>query len=212
MAAEQEPDEQVRVGDRRPGGRAARVRASVLAAAAELLDEAGYDALSTDEVARRAGVHRTTVYRRWPTKPELVAEAVGLHAEEQIPIPDTGRLHDDLAALAGAVAANLVAGRPATSRSLVAAAATSETLAASLNRFMERRMALSEPIVERAVERGEVPAGTDPRAIIEPVVGAIWFRFLLTGGSLDETFIDAVVEVVAGGARTAAGGSGEEAR
>lgn len=180
------------------------MRASVLAAAAELLDEAGYDALSTDEVAKRAGVHRTTVYRRWPTKPELVADAVGLHAEEHIPIPDTGALDDDLQALAMAVATNLVSGRPGTSRSLVAAAATSEPLAESLNEFMERRMLLSEPIVERAVERGEIPAGTDPRAIIEPVVGAMWFRFLLTGGSLDERFITAVAEVVARGAGAAA--------
>ena len=197
MANDTEP----RVGEQRPGGRAARVRAAVLAATADLLTEVGYDGLGFDEVADRAGVHKTTVYRRWPTKPELVADAVGLNIDQRVPIPDTGDLHGDLAALAGAVAANIgSAGGALRSRSIVAAAATSDQLADTLHEFMTRRMIQAEPIVQRAVERGELAAGADARLIVESVVGPIWFRLLLTGEAIDEEFVAALVSLVTAGA------------
>ena len=85
-----------RVGEQRPGGRAERVRNAVLEATAELLTEVGYDQLTIDEVAARAGVHKTTVYRRWPTKPELITAAASAHSEQNVPIPDTGTLLGDL--------------------------------------------------------------------------------------------------------------------
>lgn len=193
-------DSEPRVGERRPGGRAARVRAAVLEAASDLLDEVGYDGLRTEDVANRAGVHRTTVYRRWPSKSELVADAVGLHADQHIPIPDTGALHADLLALARAVAAtntSPVGARRA--RSLVAAAATSDELADALHAFMEQRMVQSEAIVERAAARGDLAPDTDPRVVIEPVVGAIWFRLLLTGEPIDDEFLRAVTAAVCAG-------------
>ncbi len=197
MANDPEP----RVGEQRPGGRSARVRAAVLTVAGELLSEVGYDALSFDEVAHRAGVHKTTVYRRWPTKPDLVADAVGLDVEQLVPIPDTGDLGTDLAALAGAVAANVdSAGGALRSRSIVAAAATSEQLADTLHEFMTRRMVQAEPIVHRAVERGEINAGADARLIVESVVGPIWFRLLLTGEPIDDDFVGALAALVTAGA------------
>lgn len=191
-----------RVGEQRPGGRAARVRAGVLAVAAELLAEVGYDDLSFDEVARRAGVHKTTVYRRWPSKPELVIDAVGLDADERVPIPDTGSLNGDLTALAAAVAANISLGGARRSRSIVAAAASSDQLADAVYGFMSSRITQAEPIVRRAVERGEVAEGVDPRLVVEAVVGSIWFRLLLTGEPIDDEFAAAVAQLVAAGAES----------
>lgn len=196
-----------RVGERRPGGRAARVRTAVLAATAELLEEVGYDGVTYDEVARRADVHKTTVYRRWPTKPELVADAVGLHSEVHVPIPDTGGLAGDLEALAASVAANVTSpGGVRRSRSIVAAASTSDELATALHAFMGRRIELAEPIVERAVARGELPEGADARVVIEALVGPIWFRLLLTGEPIDGDFLRRLAALVEHGAATAAGG------
>jgi AcrR family transcriptional regulator len=190
-----------RVGDQRPGGRASRVRSAVLRAAAERLTEVGYDALTYDDVARRADVHKTTVYRRWPSKPGLVADAVGLHSEENVPIPDTGSLTTDLEALAGAVAANIGSvGGARRSRSIVAAATVSDELADALHQFMRSRITLAEPVVARAIERGELPTGTDPHVVVEALVAPIWFRLLLTGEPLDDHFLEPLCNLVRVGA------------
>ncbi len=190
-----------RVGQKRPGGRAARVRADVLAAAAERLTAVGYDQLSVEDVAQRAGVHKTTVYRRWPTKAELVADAVRLHSEEAVPIPDTGTVLGDLQAFARQIVATIGSeGGARRSRSITAAAATSDELAASMHTFWHERLAGSAPIVHRAIERGELPETTDPNLIIETIIGPLWVRLLLTGEPLTDELADRVAELVVAGA------------
>ncbi len=190
-----------RVGRQRPGGRASRVRADVLRAASELLTEVGYDQLSVDDVAGRAGVHKTTVYRRWPTKPELVFDAVMEQSATAVPVPDTGNLLDDLKLLARDVVANISEeGRARQSRSIVAAAATSDELTTAMYSFWAHRLANAAVIVERAVERRELPADTDPNLIIEALIGPLWVRLLLTGEPITDDLADRVAELVAAGA------------
>ncbi len=196
--------DETRVGERRPGGRAARVRAAVLTATSELLAEVGYDRLSVEEIAERAGVHKTTVYRRWPTLPELVADAVSAQADADIPIPDTGNVAADLRQLARQVVATVGSdGGARRSRSRDAAAAASEALASAAHAFWAERMAAAAPVVERAVARGELPAGTDPTLVVEAVVAPIWLRLLLTGEPIDDDFADDVAALVVAGARQA---------
>src|SRR5215212_9632406 len=83
----------------RPGGRSARVRQAVLAATSQLLDEAGYAGVEVPEVARLAGVHPTTIYRRWRTKERLVGDVLLERSEPLSPTPDTGSLAKDLRCL-----------------------------------------------------------------------------------------------------------------
>ena len=199
--------DEIRVGEQRPGGRAARVRTAVLTATSELLSEVGYDRLNVEEIAQRAGVHKTTVYRRWPTIPELVADAVRAQSEADIPIPDTGDVAADLRQLARQVVATLGSeGGARRSRSIVAAAAASEALTAAGHAFWAERMAAAAPIVERAVARGELPRGTDPTLVVETVVAPIWLRVLLTGEPIDEKFADDIAALVVAGAHRAAPG------
>ncbi len=189
-----------RVGDQRPGGRAERVRHAVLAAASELLTEVGYDGMSVDAVAARAGVHKTTVYRRWPTKAELVADAAALHSAAAVPIPDTGTVVGDLQVLAREVVANIGSEAGARrSRSIAAAAATSDQLAEAMHGFWAHRLAVSSEIVERAIQRGELPPSADANLIIETVIGPLWVRLLLTGEPITDDFADQVVELVTDG-------------
>src|SRR5437879_1266577 len=70
----------------RPPGRGPKVRAAVLAATLDELEETGYAGLTIDSIARRAGVHKTTVYRRWPDRESLVADVVGEHIAMDFPI------------------------------------------------------------------------------------------------------------------------------
>lgn len=198
-------EEQQRVGERRPGGRATRVRSAVLEAASELLANAGYDKLSIEDVATRAGVHKTTVYRRWPSKAELVFDVVRQQADDNVPLPHTGTLLGDLEALAQSVVSNLNsadgAGR-AHGRQIVAAAATSNDLAQNMHVFWAHRFALVEQVVERAIERGEVPENTDTELIIEALVGPIWLRVLLTGKPVTPQYAQRIAAFVNAGAVT----------
>lgn len=192
-----------RVGDQRPGGRAARVRNDVLRATADLLNEGGYDQMTVEDVAARAGVHKTTVYRRWPTKAELITAAVTEHSAEAVPIPDTGSLASDLQALAREVARNIGTehgGRR--SRSIAAAAAISDDLAENMHAFWADRLGQSAAVVERAISRGELAADSDANLIIETLIGPLWVRLLLTGEPITEDLADRVAALVAAGAKS----------
>ena len=90
----------MRMGTKRPGGRSADNLARIVGATGELLVEKGYARLSAEEVAERAGVHRSTVHRRFPTRAELVAHLMTTLARERVPVPDTGSLAGDLLAFA----------------------------------------------------------------------------------------------------------------
>jgi AcrR family transcriptional regulator len=92
---------------RRPGGRNARVRAQILAATVDLVARAGVAGFTYDEVAERAGVHKTSVYRNWPNRDDLVIEALSRHADQQVPFADTGDLRADLVEFLLALAAEL---------------------------------------------------------------------------------------------------------
>ena len=194
-----------RVGDSRPGGRSARVRGAVLDAAIELLAEAGYDGFSIEEVAARAGVHKTTVYRRWPTKPDLIADASQNRSRALVPTPDTGTLLGDLRALARSVARNIgSADGGRMTRTMVAAATTSPEAASGVADFFAGRIALAHVIIERAVARGELPADVDAELVIETLIGPLYVRLLLTGEPIDAAFAGRVAAVVAAGAPAAA--------
>lgn len=189
-----------RTGEQRPGGRAARVRSSILVATSELLGEAGYDGLSVEEIASRACVHKTTIYRRWPTLPELVADSVAAHAEAHVRVPDTGDFLGDLRALARDVVTNLSS--PSGSRltkSIIAAAVCSPDVASKVYSFWSARMEATGVIVERAIERGQIAPDSDPHLIIQALVAPIWLRTLVTGELVDSKFADRLAEFTAAG-------------
>src|ERR1700687_2350083 len=81
---------------RRSPGRGPRLRAAVLAATLEELTAGGFTALTIDNVARRAGVHKTSLYRNWKDRASLVAEALSENVAGGVPIPDTGSIETDL--------------------------------------------------------------------------------------------------------------------
>lgn len=201
----------MRPGEQRPGGRSARIRGAVLAATVDLLAEVGYDGFSYEAVAERAGVHKTTVYRRWPSKPDLVADAARERSEQLVEVPDTGSLPGDLAALARAVAANIGSdtGRAMT-KTLVGAAATSSSVAEATHAFWAERLRLTSVIVERAIARGDLPPRTDANLVIESLVGALYVRLLLTGETVDSSVADQLARVVADGWAARALRSGTE--
>jgi AcrR family transcriptional regulator len=185
---------------RRPGGRSARVRAAAIAATLAELAESGYSALSLESVARRAGVHKTTLYRRWGTREDLVLEAMLDRAGEHISVPNTGSLRKDLFELAQTAAANAASPEVAAmARAVVAQMPYDSRLAAANRRFWDERLALDGLIVEQAIERGEVAPDTQPRQVIESVLGPIHLRLLLTGEPMSRDVLQAIVDIVVDG-------------
>jgi AcrR family transcriptional regulator len=173
----------------------------VLAAARDLVGEVGYEQLSVEQVAERAGVHKTTVYRRWPTKASLVMAAVEDRSQERVPVPDTGSLERDLQAFARTIVANLLStDGGALARTLVAAAVASEDLRETAGQFWNHRFALAAEMVGRAVARGEVPPRTDAAAVIEMLIGPLYVRLLLTDRALDRRLADRSARAVAAAA------------
>lgn len=170
---------------RRPGGRTARTRAAVLAAVqAELLDH-GVDGLTVDAVAERSGVHRATVYRRWRDVGGLLADALAAGREDGWQPADLGSLADDLAALNRDVVEHL-AGERSLGRALIVASYRSPAAAAALREFLDDRYRRCEVVVERAVARGEAPAGTDARRLLVAATAPIYHEILLLGGAVDD--------------------------
>lgn len=183
----------------RPGGRTARTRDAVLTATADLLVERGGDPPGADAVADRAGVHRSTVHRRWPTPADLLGDLARDRSSRSVAVPDTGSLLEDLRALARSVAGNLGTEPDASlSRALVRAAGRPDSVPVA-QAFWAERMAATTVVVDRAVARGEVTAEVDARLAVETLVGPLWVRALLTGGRIDDAVADAAADLVHAG-------------
>lgn len=181
----------------RPGGRSARVRAAVLAAFFDTLVDSGYSQLSFEAVAARAGVHKTTLYRRWGSRENLLLDAALESATQAVPVPDTGALQSDLRELAAAIAENLRAPRAeAMLRAVVSEAMVEPGVAEAAQRFWETRFAGVGQIVTRAIERGEVPAGMNTDLLLEALIGPMYLRVLVTQEPLDDEFINALAEFI----------------
>lgn len=185
----------------RPGGRSARVRAAVLSATLAELAERGYEGLSVEAVAARAGVHKTTVYRRWPERPTLILDALLELSERTVPLPDSGSLHADLLALAQAIAANLSSPEVAAVLRAIIAARREPAIAAAVDRYWRARFDLVAAVVRRGTTRGELPTGVSTDLIIEALIGPLYLRALVTGEGLDEAFVAGVVDLVLAGAQ-----------
>ncbi|WP_459646463.1 TetR/AcrR family transcriptional regulator [Kitasatospora sp. Ki12] len=184
------------------------MRAAVLAAAMEALAEHGIARLSIADVAARAGVNETTVYRRWGSREKLVLDAMLTASDEGIPVPDTGAVRTDLAAFARALADYLAT---PLGRSVVRAAALSSddpVLAESWRTFWQSRLAQAGVIVRRAAERGELPADTDAGLALELLCAPLQTRALLGHRPVEPDLPERLADLVLDGLRGRGQGGG----
>ena len=188
-------------GTLRPGGRTARVRAAVLQAAGDALAKGGLGGLDLADVAARAGVGKTTVYRRWGNATGLVADLLADMAEQSLPRSDTGSLLGDLRANARLVQRTLTDPRQGRLfRALIAAATCDDRAAVALHRFYQIRIGEWAPCVDQAITRGEIPAGTDPGEVIRAVSAPLYYRLLASGDPLDDEAADRAARAAAAAA------------
>jgi AcrR family transcriptional regulator len=202
--------ERIRAQRGRPRDDAADQR--ILDAAWDLLHAAGYAGLSVDEVAEQAGVAKTTLYRRWPTKDHL-AVAVAARMLGEVPIHDTGDLRADLTEFASALAGQLnrvrAAGMPdpfdrsaGLVAELAAAAARHRDIGELVRAGFAVRHAQAQARLRRAREREGLRPDIDPELLIEQLVGPIYYRILITGAPVDRGYAARLTAAVLDGALT----------
>jgi len=186
---------------RRPGGRSARVRREVLDATVQLLETGGLDALTVAAVADLAGVHETTIYRRWGTVEALMLDALLSTTGAMLPMPDTGTLRADLIAYATSLAAFLQSPLGLAVNRALAVSGDEPAVAQARTRFWETRIGMSSQMIVRAVARGELPAGTDALLALEIVLAPLHMRALLTRDPIDPPLPEQLVDTALAGLR-----------
>ncbi|TLF77797.1 TetR/AcrR family transcriptional regulator [Nocardia cyriacigeorgica] len=190
---------------KRPGGRSARVRDAVREATIAELAEHGYPGLTIENVAKRSGVHKTTVYRRWTNPEGLIADALDLAATEPWPIPDTGSLDGDLHAIVELVRTGFADPQAGPiSTAFITAAMQNPAAATALNAFFTARHAQSAQVIHRAIGRGELPATVDAHAVIRFAVAPIYYRLFISHEPVTEADTESATRAALAAARAGA--------
>ncbi len=162
------------------------------------LAEVGYGRLSIEAVARRAGVGKTAIYRRWSNKLEMVLEIVSDVAGRAVPLPDTGSLAGDLRLLM-MIAAKALQHRIASQiiPDLMAEAARNPQIAETLQTALRTHQhAVGEQLVGQAVARGELPPGADPEMAVDLILGPLYWRLAVARSPIDDDYLDKLTAAV----------------
>jgi AcrR family transcriptional regulator len=180
-------------GSDRATERVRQSKETVLKTTFELLMEAGLSGVSVDEVSKRSGVAKTTIYRHWPSRTALLLDACS-KLGTKFGVPDTGDLKSDLTALAFGVAGVLRSKSfSSVLPSIVDAAERDDQVAAMYERIHAEHMAPFFAVVERAKRRRELPRGCPASDIVAAVVGPLFYRRWFSREPIDDRFVMAVV-------------------
>jgi AcrR family transcriptional regulator len=194
-----------------PGGGAARrgrprsqeADRAILAAAAALLAERGFAGLSIEEVAARSGVAKTTIYRRWTSRGTLALDAFLADFQSQQPPPDTGSLRGDLLAALRAwiQAVTRTSAGPILAGLIAESQRDPELGIAWRERVVEQLRSQHKIMLNRAIDRGEIPADADQEVVLDLLFGAAYHRLLHRHQPLTDSFARTVVDMVIAGAQ-----------
>ncbi|HXS63055.1 MAG TPA: TetR/AcrR family transcriptional regulator [Streptosporangiaceae bacterium] len=186
------------VRPRRGRPRSAHADREILRAATEILEVKGVGGLSIEEVASKASVGKTTIYRRWSSRGTLALDAFLAVFDGQQALPDTGTFSGDLRiafgrwvkAVAGTSAGIMLVG-------LIAELQQDRILAAKWqDQVVAPLRAQFSIMLDRAISRGEIPGDTDASVVLDLVFGACYYRLLHGHRPLNEQFVNQVVDVV----------------
>jgi AcrR family transcriptional regulator len=168
------------------------ITAAIRNAVMNELAEVGYGRLSIEAVARRAGVGKTAIYRRWGNKLEMVLEIVSDVAGRAVPLPDTGSFAGDLQllmmivskALQHRIASQIIP-------DLMAEASRNPQIAATLQKALRtHQTAVGDKLVGQAVARGELPPEADPELAVDLILGPLYWRLAVARNPLNDDYLE----------------------
>jgi AcrR family transcriptional regulator len=177
-------------------GRIRRSRDRVLMTTFELLSESGVGGFTVDEVARRSGVAKTTIYRHWPSREALVIDACSQISDEQ-EVPDTGSLEGDVIAILTNIGHLLGTARwSSVLPSIVDVAERDPEFADIHRRIQQEHAAPLRTVIDRAAGRGEIAATADRSPMIAGLMGPLFYRRWFSREPIDEQFVTTTVRNV----------------
>src|SRR5579862_5786068 len=190
-------------GKRPPGRpRSEQARQAILRSTLQLLGEKGFSDLSIEDVAGRAAVGKATVYRWWPNKGALIADAFANSTTRKLHFPDTGSVGRDISQQMrqlvkvfrgprGRIVAAILAGGQS----------DKELISAFRERFLWPRRQEAYATLQRGIRRGELRKNIDMDLLLDSLYGPIYMRFLIRHDSLTPEFVDGLCGLVLSGAR-----------
>jgi AcrR family transcriptional regulator len=169
----------------------------VLEVTLEHLAAHGFERLSVPEVAASAGLNKTSVYRRWPTKGDLVREALGASLGHTGETPDCGNLRTDLLVLAKSAVSFVESPLGmAVLRTLLAEGANPEIREMAASLFQQQETEGPRLVFARAITRGEISQDADIPLLLTTVAGALMHRIFIEHTSITDDFIERLIDLV----------------
>lgn len=189
-----------------PAGRPRDSKATeaILQAALELGAEQGFDGLTIEGIAARAGVGKTTIYRRWPSVWAIVIDAVMEEVSKVSPVVERSTAREALAASMKLVAKSFRGKTGKLLRPLIGRAQIDDGLRRTIGeQWLGERRKLSREILRRGVESGELRAGLDPDVVLDALYGPLYHRLLLPYDGIEvrlsDGYIDGLIDIVFAG-------------
>jgi AcrR family transcriptional regulator len=174
--------------------RVRRSKETVLATAFDMLTETGFGGFSIDEVSRRSGVAKMTIYRHWPSRESLLLDACTRMAPNS-EIPDTGTLHGDIRALADSLAMRMQSKRWSSLLPSIIDAAERDPKVAELHARQHAAVTQAfRAVIERAKKRKELPAASNTTTLVALVMGPLVYRRWFSREKIDERFVLTIVK------------------
>ena len=190
-------------GKRPPGRpRSEEARLAILRASLKVLAKTGFSDFSIEEVAERAQVGKATVYRWWPDKAALVADAFASSTVSKLHFPDTGSIYTDLSQQMRQVIKIFRSPRGRIVSAILAAGQSDKTLITAFrDRFMMPRRQEAYATLDRGIARGELSKNIDRDLLLDSLYGPIYMRFLIQHDELTPEFVASLCALVLRGAR-----------
>jgi AcrR family transcriptional regulator len=171
-----------------------RTREVVLKAAVEIVGEQGFSGASIEAISQRSGVARSTIYRHWPQRMDLLLEAVGEEVRD-VDALITGDLHSDLISISTHLA-RLLTSEPVGSviASLILESRRDPAIDELRRRFIEQRRLAAAQVIDGGISRGELPANTDAGALVNDLAAQVFLQTLVLRAPIDRPWVEDLID------------------
>ncbi|WP_435168324.1 TetR/AcrR family transcriptional regulator [Paenibacillus glycanilyticus] len=184
----------VQVEAKRGRPRNMETQKAILTASYDLLLESGFETVTVEKIAERAKVSKATIYKWWPNKAAVVMDGFLFAAAARLPVPDTGVAFDDIVIHASNLVRFLTSPEGRIIKDLIGGGQFDAGLSEAIRtRYIEPRRQEAGSLFERGVQRGELNKELDIALSVDMIYGPIFYRLLMTGGTLDDNYVKQLV-------------------